>query len=935
MALRWADGQWGSGMNNSAARSFFSRIWRWSVVVTLPVSLLFSIWGLAVWSRYSDFGLRHPMADTPRIHIIGKMELDHMLRKAELLLRPGGSRGGLKEVHLFLPESAESVLDRELPHSGREYVRGRLLYPDGSVNNVKIKYRGDFWWHWAFYKKSLRVKTKKNDLFQGMRSFNLIAPKFEAHVNNHLSYRLARMMGLLAPRSAMVNLWINGKSRGVFLLVEQLEEMTLRHNRRMPGDLYSGDLVARDRYRGIANDLFIHPGVWEKVAINNHYPEASFAPLEALLSRMPPADRDGIGELGDLLEVHAWGRFLAYEILAQTYHFSQNHNWRLYFDPVLNRFEPVIWDPNGWHPQWMPKDGEKAQLDIRTSRFHDALLANQEVLMARQSAIEKFFSAGLDTMFLREFDSLVEDLDRELSMDPNLVIAFRHLPPSKVRGAIKDLRTSVARVFSDIKREYIDNVRPVRYSVAQASGRLDLAISSRRPATGLRLEYDQPLKAASDLRLGYMLDEQIREVDLSGAVSMRGHSLVIEMPLVADFVHSTSKRRVPMSKTLAVMPGYYWLSFSDVKTDASLQNVYATYSDGTTVRAERVKEIEKRGFDGSTQVNSPVRSRPPRRWSGRKVVEGKLEINDDLIVDPGTEILLKPGATLILEGRLLAEGTVDKPIKFIPFDSKQAPWGAVVLRDSGSDGSVLRHCEVSGGSGYKTDLREYSAMFSIHGVRDVSIADCYFRDSNVVDDMLRAVYSRVEIRDSVFENALFDAVDFDIAEGLVERCRFENSGNDALDLMASNVVVVDSRVLSAGDKGISVGEGTALVAINNYLQGNAIGVEAKDSSEAFLFNMSLSGNGVALNAYRKNWRYSRGGRIYFQYGDVRGLGKAVTIGKRSEIHLLDSEIEGEVEESSGITIGKSESLVQKVPAFAVEYLTRIDGSRRGWYLNEN
>ena len=55
--------------------------------------------------------------------------------------------------------------------------------------------------------KSIRIKTKKKRLFEGMRSFNVIAPKFKSQINNYLSYRLADRMGLMTPYHRLVTLW--------------------------------------------------------------------------------------------------------------------------------------------------------------------------------------------------------------------------------------------------------------------------------------------------------------------------------------------------------------------------------------------------------------------------------------------------------------------------------------------------------------------------------------------------------------------------------------------------------------------------------------------------------------------------------------------------------------------------------------------------------
>ena len=74
---------------------------------------------------------------------------------------------GLDTV-LFATDGALQQLDSNLPHSGFEYVEGGMLY-DGAVQEVDL-YRGDNVYHWGFWKKSWRVKTKRGALYKGCAS---------------------------------------------------------------------------------------------------------------------------------------------------------------------------------------------------------------------------------------------------------------------------------------------------------------------------------------------------------------------------------------------------------------------------------------------------------------------------------------------------------------------------------------------------------------------------------------------------------------------------------------------------------------------------------------------------------------------------------------------------------------------------------------------
>ena len=92
-------------------------------------------------------------------------------------------------------------------------------------------------------------------------------------------------MKLLGPKTKLMRLYINGKDQGIRVFVEQLDESTLRAAQMMPGDLYRGEMVGKDQFSGIekTTTLFNSSAVWDKMAINNHYDEASRAPLDKLL----------------------------------------------------------------------------------------------------------------------------------------------------------------------------------------------------------------------------------------------------------------------------------------------------------------------------------------------------------------------------------------------------------------------------------------------------------------------------------------------------------------------------------------------------------------------------------------------------------------------------------------------------------------------------
>ncbi|MBE9536645.1 MAG: CotH kinase family protein [Proteobacteria bacterium] len=870
------------------------KYWRWSWIVTLPISIIYIYWAWNTLDRYYTFALRYNSGPMPvKLLILGKSELVHLKNKfrtsvTEKMLRNDTAKEGLRTINLFIPEPDLASLNSNLPYSGFKYVKGRL-FSEGKLLKVKVKYRGDFVYHWGYYKKSLRIKTKKSRLFEGMHSFNLIAPKSTEQLRTFLSYRLASIMGLVTPRVEMVNVTINGKSQGLYTLVEQLNESTLRNNQLMPGDLYKGELMGKDYYTGSTGLVFDHPSLWAKAAVNNHYPPESRKPLEHFikllnLSNSPDEKKreDGVKKFSSFLNMDTWGRFNAFEILTHSVHYDPYHNWRLYYDPARSHFIPIVWDPYGWAPFWLPKEGQGMDLTVSSTRLHKALNNNGTFLRARHQAIRDFFKSGSDKIFLNEVGQVVKDIEPYIYNDPNLIAMTQNQgffagDPQEVMTAIRQLRENIKKVFTEVRKGYLSKNGNVSYFESKPNKVLSILITGRRPVYKLSINYLAPFQDTVSAKIRYWRNGQKKEVDISGAVSQNGTNIQVSTNLLPQSSNVTGNQ-----------PTYYELLLKGIPRGNKLIEVQADRGGNGFEQAQHIGEIKRRSFMTMNNVINPEPLPKPIIWSGVVEISSVQEVNSELIIKPGTTILLKPGASLILHKRLFAEGTPEKPIRFFPAGKSQEPWGAIVLKGRGANNSVLSYCNFKGGSGLKDDLFEYSAMFSVHDVLGVRVNNSIFSNSKSTDDMVHAVYSDIKFNESTFIQAYADALDLDMSSTTIENCRFTNSGNDAIDLMTSKAVLIDTIIENSGDKGVSVGEGAQLVAINNRLKGNLVGVQSKDSSIAVLYNVDLSENGRALDAYKKNWRYGGGGKIFLYKGHLSGNKEEIKADKKSLIKIYDS-----------------------------------------------
>ncbi|MCI5147937.1 MAG: hypothetical protein D3916_00755, partial [Candidatus Electrothrix sp. MAN1_4] len=659
-------------------KRYLKVLWHWSWLLTLPICIVFAVWLNTTVDRYYTFGVRYNSAPAKMtLYRAGKLEAAHMVRKATLALSSSTSRRStvkntLRTLNVFIPESGLAQLNSNLPHSGFNYVPGMLMY-DGELKKIKAKYRGDFLPHWGFFKKSLRIKTKKKSLFEGMRAFNIIAPKGKFHLHNYLGYKLAHHLELMAPYSEMVILNLNGEEQGLHILVEQLEELTLRRHGRMPGDLYVGELVAKDSYKGVNSKVFEHPGLWKKIAINNHYPEESRKPLEYLLHLINAPSSDQIqSELSKIMDMSAWGRFSAFETFGQTFHFDHAHNWRLYYDPMRSKFVPIVWDPIPWTANWAAYiKGLRAKDMIRTS-LHKKLFRNGDFLRSRQEAIESFFRNGRDKQFLVEVDRVISSIRTAIQYDPNLAY-----PQTTVEKAFEKKKVGIGNIFNEIRGVFYEKKDAVLYTNT-AQG-IDISISGRRLVRKTSIRYLYPFEGRVTAKIKYWLDDKEIVKDVTGGMSIHsGSQIDLEVPLMARMQFLAGD--TDLQNELNVQPSYYKIILEGIGSDNRLLEVAVDRGDAEPERSRQVQQIKKTSFVDSSLILHEQPEVQPLVWHGDINIEGQKVIDTELIIRPGTTVLMSPGSSLLLQNRIIAEGTHDQPIRFVSTAKDSSPWGAVVLQ---------------------------------------------------------------------------------------------------------------------------------------------------------------------------------------------------------------------------------------------------------------
>ncbi len=853
-------------MKRKGWKKFWHMLLTWSLLITVPATVVFCIWLSAVVDRYQTLGLRLDVqgGESNLLHPIMEYEWYRLRRSMGLALTNNKSDSGLRTVELFLSNGGEAQLNESLPGSGKEYVKAKIAHPGGAIEKASVRYRGDMMHHWALGKKSWRIKTKKKHLWGGIRKFNLIAPETWGILEEHFGHHLARKFALLAPVSEIVDLRVNGEGRGLHTLVGQVDELFLRSQNRMPGDLFAGDLLLADAIPGFENRVFDMPGLWTKAAINNHYADDHTDSLKRLCQVLDWAPGpEKARALGAILDMDAMGRFAAFRALVQTGHVDSYHNWKLYYDPWRNRFEPVVWDPLAWGGAWAPTPESPAFEWPLFSELDSVLAHDHRYRWAQHQALYEFFRDRKGPDLLAEMRGYVPKVLKAAEYDPALAFSILPSSPTRANQAIEILLARVQQYLDIFQARHMTEpaqvLRGELSALSPGEWTLSVTVDGWKPVAALQLEFLG--NAPKELRYFWSVEGGAALGETRARANVQGALVTLSQPLLPGIRIEPFKRGHSFTHRSLPRPLTYRLRISSSNQDPlQLKQVSSVDLAGEALAipvSESPTEAKLGDEFGALFDAAPAE---PVQWSGHRTLSGLTEIHGDLHIKAGTVLSMQEGASVIVHGQVIALAGSGFPIRIGPANSDQEPWGTFAIRTSKADGSKFENVQFLGGSGYMDGLQEYSAMFSAHDVDGLQLVNCTFNQGLLVDDMVHVVYGKdLLIQDCTFENALSDALDLDDCQGRIEGCLFTDSGNDAIDLMMSQVEVADTTLLDSGDKGVSVGEGSELLWTGGRLTRCQIGIQVKDGSLAWIRDATFASNAQALNACKKNWQYGSGG----------------------------------------------------------------------------
>ena len=260
-----------------------------------------------------------------------------------------------------------------------EYTEADACFEGRLIGTVGLRFKGSYGTlHECFNgqgemicpRLSMKLKFDKYDeeqRFFGLKRLNFNANRYDdSRMKERLAYDLYRSMGIVAPRSAWAVVRVNGKSYGLFGMVEEIDGRFTTD--RWPD--FPDANVYKEAWPTDTDASFLVSAL----RTNEEEPDVSgfLAFSEAITSA---DDEDVLSTLGEFTDLDYWDRYMAVDDAVVSYdgitYFytdgtsNHNHNYNFYEDSP-GHFTLIPWDvettfwinPHHAAPHWteIPED---------------------------------------------------------------------------------------------------------------------------------------------------------------------------------------------------------------------------------------------------------------------------------------------------------------------------------------------------------------------------------------------------------------------------------------------------------------------------------------------------------------------------------------------------------------------------------------------------
>ena len=387
------------------------------------------------------------------------------------------------------------------------------------------------------------------------------------------------------------------------------------------------------------------------------------------------------------------------------------------------------------------------------------------------------------------------------------------------------------------------------------------------------------IKQFSLNRNSTVMNHFIGEFNLDGTIELStvvipegaGQILINDVPVIEPDDNGSYFKNKPVSISVVPNPGYQFVGWQDLSNSSDI--IYDCSVDTFFIAVFELSNeiILPSVFSESTSLDS----------FQTYVATNDIRVPElvTLTINEGSQIKMMENINLIIEGKLIINGTDQNPVEiFSHSTNSDNRWGSICFNNS-VDTSLIMHAKITGASTGIDPTLHHGAISSINSniiidhieIEDVEfpvyvqggsvmVSDCSI-SCDYICDFINVQGGNALIENSVFYGANAvdtDAIDLDNVEGGIIRgnkiYNFSGSNSDGIDIgeQSQNIIIESNLIFHSKDKGVSVGQGSSVSLRKNLIVGCNIGIAVKDYASADVINNTFFQNDTSILAYEKN-----------------------------------------------------------------------------------
>jgi hypothetical protein len=730
----------------------------------------------------------------------------------------------------------EQALKEGVLHtSSEDFVPAQIRVNDKTVK-IDMRLKGDLEDHWAAETQwSFRIKTKDDDAILGMNEFSLQHPRTRGFLNDWFLHQFLKYIGgFIVLRYEFVELTVNGKYYGIYLMEEHFTSKLLENNKRINSPIiriYDHLLWYNiDPLKGFSQEH-----------LNEHF---TLSPIDAFNTNDVLQDKllfEYFKKSKDLLELFRRGELKTHEVfdlkkLADLFaiidlfgyrHSTAYSNIRFYYNPVTSLLEPIGYD-NTFIFEAVSIEGEHKKIRLLKGNDQDKIDENEY-----QIWFDRFFE---DQLFFREYIKSLEKISQKKFLDE-----FFEAIKDDYKKALHKIYKTIPGYQFIFKKTFYDNQSYIRNILNPLQGIQAYieGIDANKSKIKLQVANIQSLPIeVLDLTLDSLhLSDPLHKCILN---SKQSHSFLnfneIEYPIPPNVILSDSMLNglqvnykilgQSISKSVAVYPWVYKDEYFKEK------DVFRKKTDINEFSFINVDDTAKKIVFAMGN------------WDIKKNIV--LPAQYEVFVSSGTTLNLINSSKLITYSPLRIIGTPENPVIITSTDSS----GQGLVMIGTKEPSIFDHVKFINLASPNDDGYILPGSINIYE-STVHFDQCEF-ENNLSERFLNAIRSDINMTHSSFKNLSQNALNIIYSVATLSDISLQFGDSTAIVVVGSKVDANDLRVDAFGKRGFDFDIGSEIHANNIFIANTKIAIECKNDSKAYLHQLSVLNSSIGFLVYQTN-----------------------------------------------------------------------------------